>query len=68
MTENRGSTLLELPDPQPAAPPAAKLPDQPAYQQILAVLAAADAASTGAAGGEAMDMEIAPNNINNARL
>ena len=43
MTENRGSTLLELPDPQPPAPPAPKLPDHPAYQQITAVFAAVDA-------------------------
>ncbi|MFI9588026.1 hypothetical protein ACIHCQ_40980 [Streptomyces sp. NPDC052236] len=32
-------TLLELPDPQPSAPPAPKLPDHPAYQQIMAVFA-----------------------------
>ncbi|MCZ7462287.1 hypothetical protein [Streptomyces sp. WMMC940] len=36
-------TLLELPDPQPPAPPTTKLPDHPAYQQIMAVFAAADA-------------------------
>ncbi|MFF8846490.1 hypothetical protein ACF08N_27875 [Streptomyces sp. NPDC015127] len=36
-------TLLELPDPQPPAPPAPELPDHPAYQQIMAVLATADA-------------------------
>ncbi|GAA2742257.1 hypothetical protein [Kitasatospora cinereorecta] len=38
-----GRTLLELLDPQPPAPPTAKLPDHPAYQQIMAVFAAADA-------------------------
>ncbi|MFE2579347.1 hypothetical protein [Streptomyces sp. NPDC059378] len=36
-------TLLALPDPSPPTPPAAKLPDHPAYQQIMAVFAAADA-------------------------
>lgn len=30
-------TLLALPDPQPPAPPALKLPDHPAYRQIMAV-------------------------------
>ncbi|MFD7604865.1 hypothetical protein ACFWAN_31030 [Streptomyces mirabilis] len=34
-------TPLELPDPPPPSPPAAKLPDNPAYQQIMAVFAAA---------------------------
>lgn len=36
-------TLLELPDPPLPVPPAAKLPDRPACQQIMAVFAAADA-------------------------
>lgn len=36
-------TLLALPDPSPPTPPAANLPDHPAYQQIMAVFAAADA-------------------------
>ncbi|MDT0548685.1 MULTISPECIES: hypothetical protein [Streptomyces] len=35
-------TLLELPEPQPPAPPPAQLPDHPAYQQIMAVFAQAD--------------------------
>jgi hypothetical protein len=61
-------TLLELPDPQPPAPPAPKLPDHPAYQQIMAVFAAADAPLRARQVCEAMDMEIAPNNINNTRL
>ncbi|MFG2026301.1 hypothetical protein [Streptomyces sp. NPDC048825] len=61
-------TLLELPDPQLPAPSAAKLPDHPAYQQITAVFAAADAPLGARAVCEAMDMEIAPNNINNVRL
>ncbi|MFD9302164.1 hypothetical protein ACFWCB_05600 [Streptomyces sp. NPDC060048] len=61
-------TLLELPDPRPPAPPTAKRPDRPAYQQITAVFATTDAALRARAVCEAMDMEIAPNNINNVRL
>jgi hypothetical protein len=61
-------TLLELPDPAPPPPPAPKLPEHPAYQQIMAVLAAADAPLRARQVCEAMDMEIAPNNINNTRL
>lgn len=61
-------TLLELPDPPPPAPPAVKLPDHPAYQQILAVFAAADAPLRAQAVCEAMDLTVAPNNINNVRL
>ncbi|WP_404816506.1 hypothetical protein [Streptomyces thermolineatus] len=36
-------TLLALPDPSPPTPPAAKLPGHPAYRQVMAVFAAADA-------------------------
>ncbi|MGC4987010.1 hypothetical protein ACLQ18_41520 [Streptomyces sp. DT193] len=61
-------TLLELPDPQPPAPPAPKLPDHPAYQQIMAVFTAADHPLRARQVCEAMDLEIAPNNINNTRL
>lgn len=61
-------TLLELPGPQPPVPPAPKLPDHPAYQQIMAVFAAADAPLRARQVCEAMDLEIAPNNINNTRL
>jgi hypothetical protein len=61
-------TLLELPDPQPPTPPAPKLPDHPAYQQIMAVLSAADAPLRARQVCEAMDLETAPNNINNTRL
>jgi hypothetical protein len=61
-------TLLELPDPPPFAPPVAKLPDHPDYHQIMAVFAAADAPRRARAVCEAMDVEIAPSNINNARL
>jgi hypothetical protein len=61
-------TLLELPDPQPPAPPTLKLPDHPAYQQIMAVFAAGDAPLRARQVCEAMDLEIAPSNINNTRL
>jgi hypothetical protein len=61
-------TLLELPDPQPPAAPAPQLPDHPAYQQIMAVFATADAPLRARQVCEAMDIEIAPNNINNTRL
>ncbi|MEV7386136.1 hypothetical protein [Streptomyces sp. NPDC091215] len=61
-------TLLALPDPSPPTPPAAKLPDRPAYRQIMAVFAAADAPLRARAVCEAMDLEIAPNNVNNVRL
>jgi hypothetical protein len=61
-------TLLELPDPQPPAPPVPKLPDHPAYQQIMAVFTAADAPLRARQVCQAMDLKIAPNNINNTRL
>ncbi|MFD7618433.1 hypothetical protein [Streptomyces sp. NPDC059802] len=61
-------TLLELPDPPPPVPTAAKLPDRPAYQQIMPVYAAADAPLRARAVCEAMDLEIAPSNIDNVRL
>ncbi|MFJ2162751.1 hypothetical protein [Streptomyces sp. NPDC087856] len=61
-------TLLELPDPPPSEPPAAKLPDHPAYQQIMAVFAAANAPLRARAVCEAMGLEIVPNTINNVRL
>ncbi|MFE7332281.1 hypothetical protein ACFU8W_46980 [Streptomyces sp. NPDC057565] len=61
-------TLLELPDPQPPAPPAPKLPDHPAYQQIMAVFTAADHPLRARQVCEAMDLAVAPNNINNVRL
>lgn len=61
-------TLLELPDPQPPAPPAPKLPDHPAYQQIMAVFAIADQPMRARQVCEAMDLTIAPNNVNNIRL
>jgi hypothetical protein len=61
-------TLLELPDPGPSAPPAPKLPDHPAYQQIMAVFAASDHPLRARQVCEAMDVTVAPNNINNVRL
>ncbi|GHD76383.1 hypothetical protein GCM10010317_092840 [Streptomyces mirabilis] len=61
-------TLLELPDPPLPVRLAAKLPDHPAYQQIMAVFAAADAPLRARAVCEALDLEIAPSNINNVRL
>lgn len=61
-------TLLELPDPGPPAPPAPTLPDHPAYQQIMAVFTAADHPLRARQVCEAMDVAVAPNNINNVRL
>ncbi|MFJ5720981.1 hypothetical protein [Streptomyces sp. NPDC093149] len=60
--------LLELPDPSLPVPRAAKLPGHPAYQQITAVFAAADAPLWARAVCEAMDWEVAPSDINNVRL
>ncbi|MGW7540364.1 hypothetical protein ACWGKQ_04470 [Streptomyces sp. NPDC054770] len=62
------TTLLGLPDRQPPAPLAPQLPDHPAYQQIMAMFAAADAPLRARQVCEARDLEIAPNNINNTRL
>ncbi|WP_416983392.1 hypothetical protein [Streptomyces sp. T028] len=61
-------TLLALPEPASPTPPPVKLPDHPAYQQIMAVFAAADAPLRARTVCEAMDLEIAPNNVNNVRL
>ncbi|MEV0486050.1 hypothetical protein AB0I69_36325 [Streptomyces sp. NPDC050508] len=61
-------SLLELPAPQPPSPPAPKLPDHPAYQQIMAVFAAADHPLRARQVCGAMDLTIAPNNVNNIRL
>lgn len=61
-------TLLALPDPSPPTPPAAKLPDHPAYQQIMSVLTTADTPLRARAVCEAMDLEIVPSNVNNVRL
>ncbi|MFB8032177.1 hypothetical protein ACFC5Z_04320 [Streptomyces sp. NPDC056004] len=48
-------------------PPAAKLPDHPAHQQIMTVCAAADTPLRARVVCEAMDLEIAPSRINNVR-
>ncbi|MFI9789162.1 hypothetical protein ACIHEI_37475, partial [Kitasatospora sp. NPDC051984] len=61
-------TLLDLPDPPDPAPPAPDLPDHPAYQQIMAAFAAADTPLRARAVCEAIDLEIAPNTVNNVRL
>jgi len=61
-------TLLELPDPDPPGPPSAKMPDHPAYQEIMAIFAAANAPLRARAVCQAMDVEIAHSNINNVRL
>jgi len=61
-------TLLGLPDPQPPAPPTPKLRDHPAYQQIIAVFTAADHPLRARQVCEAMDLPVAPNNINNICL
>jgi hypothetical protein len=61
-------TLLALPEPASPTPPPVKLPDHPAYRQIMAVFAAADAPLRARAVCEAMALEIAPNNVNNVRL
>ena len=61
-------TLLAPPDPQLPAPTAPKLPDHPAYQQIMAVFAAADMSLRARQVCEAMALEIAPDNIDNTRL
>jgi hypothetical protein len=61
-------TLLDLPDEVPAAvAPPPVVPEGPAYQQILAVFADADAPLRARNVCEAMDLNPAPNNINNIR-
>lgn len=63
-------TLLELPDPVPPAPSpsAPELPDGAAYQEIMVVFAQADGPLRARGVCEAMDLDPAPNNINNVRL
>ncbi|MER6068153.1 hypothetical protein ABT187_04690 [Streptomyces sp. NPDC001817] len=60
--------FLQLPDPQPPAALAPKPPDHPAYQQTMAVFAAAEAPLRARQVCRAMDLEIAANHINNTRL
>ncbi|MFI6408129.1 hypothetical protein [Streptomyces sp. NPDC050548] len=54
--------------PQPAAPPTPKLPEHPACQQIIAVFTATDQPLRARQVCEALDLPVAPNNINNTRL
>jgi hypothetical protein len=63
-------TLLELPDPAPPAPSpsAPELPDGAAYQEMMVVFAQADGPLRARGVCEAMDLDPAPNNINNVRL
>ncbi len=63
-------TLMDLPDELPPAPtaPTPPLPDGPAYQQIMAVFTDADAPLRARDVCEAMDLNLAPNNINNVRI
>jgi len=63
-------TLLELLDPATPAPPASapELPDGAAYQEIMAVFAQSDGPLRARGVCEAMDLDPAPNNINNVRL
>ncbi|CAM5648458.1 hypothetical protein [Streptomyces griseomycini] len=61
-------TLLAPPDPGLPALSAPKLPDHPAYQQIMAVFTAADHPLRARQVCEVMDVAVAPNNINNVRL
>ncbi len=62
-------TLLQLPDPAPPAPSAVTpaLPDGAAYQKIMAVFAEAAGPLRARGVCEAMDLDPAPNNINNVR-
>lgn len=63
-------TLMDLPDDLPPAPtaPTPPLPNGPAYQQIMTVFADADAPLRARDVCEAMDLNLAPNNINNIRI
>ncbi|WP_229871760.1 hypothetical protein [Streptomyces longisporoflavus] len=57
-----------MPDPPTPLPPAPTLPDHPACQPIMAVFCAADSPLRARAVCEAMDLAVAPDNINNVRL
>jgi hypothetical protein len=63
-------TLLDLPDTDPHEPLASApaLPDGPAYREIMAVFAEADGPLRARGVCEAMDLDLAPNNINNVRI
>ncbi|MDX3523633.1 hypothetical protein [Streptomyces scabiei] len=59
--------LLGLPDPGPPALPAPKLQAHPAYQQIMEVFTLADHPLRVRQVCEAMDLAVAPTNIDNVR-
>ena len=63
-------TLLELPEPGRPIPSAtgSELSDKAAYQEILAVFADAGGPLRARGVCEAMDLDLAPNNINNVRI
>jgi hypothetical protein len=62
--------LLELPDPAPHEPSASapELPGGAAYREIMTVFAEADGPLRARGVCEAMDLDLAPNNINNVRM
>lgn len=64
----RGGGTPHCSESRRPGPPAPQLPDHPAYQQIMAVFVAADAPPRARQVCEAMDLKIAPNNINDTRL
>ncbi|MFE0458761.1 hypothetical protein ACFW1A_05800 [Kitasatospora sp. NPDC058965] len=63
-------TLLELPEPAPPAPSASapELPGGAAYQEIMAVFAQAGGPLRARGVCQALDLDLAPNNINNVRM
>jgi hypothetical protein len=62
-------TLLELPESGPPTPPAgSELPNKAAYQEILAVFAEARGPLRARGVCETMDLDLAPNTINNVRI
>jgi hypothetical protein len=63
-------TLLQLaeePDPTPPPPPAPMVPDHPAYQQILTLMADTDQPSRARDLCLALDLPLARKNIENTR-
>ncbi|MFE6554270.1 hypothetical protein ACFVHS_38645 [Streptomyces sp. NPDC057746] len=63
-------TLLELPEPGPPMPLSAgsELLDKAAYQEILAVFADAGGPLRARGVCETMDLNLAPNTVNNVRI
>ncbi|WP_192583468.1 hypothetical protein [Streptomyces albicerus] len=68
MSQEVVATTFSMSLPPLGPVPAPKLPDQPAYRQVMALFAAADTPLRARRVCEATDMKIAPNNINNTRL